>query len=255
MKKYYWLKLQKDFFKDPRVKKLRRIAGGDTYTCIYLQLMLLSLETGGILTHEGIEPTFEAELSLIIDEDEDNIRVTLNFLLSQGLLEQFDNKFSLSQVINLIGTESDSAERVRKLRAKKKDVEALQCNDEVTSGNENVTTDIRDRERKNIKKESLQNSKNQTSEIQNTHTRKQNFVKPSLQDLENYKLERNLKMDCEEFYDYYESKGWVIGKAAMKDWRSAMRNWARNEGKFNSPPREPPRPKSYLDEYETLGER
>ena len=148
MKKYYWLKLQKDFFKDPRVKKLRRIAGGDTYTCIYLQLMLLSLETGGILTHEGIEPTFEAELSLIIDEDEDNIRVTLNFLLSQGLLEQFDNKFSLSQVINLIGSESDSAERVRKIRAKKKDVEALQCNDEVTSGNENVTTDIRDRERK-----------------------------------------------------------------------------------------------------------
>ena len=253
MKKYYWLKLQKDFFKDPRVKKLRRIAGGDTYTCIYLQLMLLSLETGGILTHEGIEPTFEAELSLIIDEDEDNIRVTLNFLLSQGLLEQFDNKFSLSQVINLIGTESDSAERVRKLRAKKKDVEALQCNDEVTSSNENVTTDIRDRERKNIKKESPKNSKNKNSEIQ--HTPKQNFVKPSLQDLENYKLERNLKMDCEEFYDYYESKGWVIGKAAMKDWRSAMRNWARNEGKFNSPPREPPKPKSYLDEYETLGER
>ena len=253
MKKYYWLKLQKDFFKDPRVKKLRRIAGGDTYTCIYLQLMLLSLETGGILTHEGIEPTFEAELSLIIDEDEDNIRVTLNFLLSQGLLEQFDNKFSLSQVINLIGTESDSAERVRKLRAKKKDVEALQCNDEVTNGNKNVTTDIRDRERKNIKKESPKNSKNKNSEIQ--HTPKQNFVKPSLQDLENYKLERNLKMDCEEFYDYYESKGWVIGKAAMKDWRSAMRNWARNEGKFNSPPREPPKPKSYLDEYETLGER
>ena len=253
MKKYYWLKLQKDFFKDPRVKKLRRIAGGDTYTCIYLQLMLLSLETGGILTHEGIEPTFEAELSLIRDEDEDNIRVTLNFLLSQGLLEQFDNKFSLSQVINLIGTESDSAERVRKLRAKKKDVEALQCNDEVTSSNENVTTDIRDRERKNIKKESPKNSKNKNSEIQ--HTPKQNFVKPSLQDLENYKLERNLKMDCEEFYDYYESKGWVIGKAAMKDWRSAMRNWARNEGKFNSPPREPPKPKSYLDEYETLGER
>ena len=253
MKKYYWLKLQKDFFKDPRVKKLRRIAGGDTYTCIYLQLMLLSLETGGILTHEGIEPTFEAELSLIIDEDETNIKVTLSFLLSQGLLEQFDNKFSLSQVINLIGTESDSAERVRKLRAKKKDVEALQCNDEVTSGNENVTTDIRDRERKNIKKESPKNSKNKNSEIQ--HTPKQNFVKPSLQDLENYKLERNLKMDCEEFYDYYESKGWVIGKAAMKDWRSAMRNWARNEGKFNSPPREPPKPKSYLDEYETLGER
>ena len=83
--------------------------------------------------------------------------------------------------------------------------------------------------------------KNQTSQEQKTktHTPKtesKKFTKPNLEDLEAYKQEKNLRLDCEEFYDYYESKGWLVGKTPMKDWRSAMRNWARNEDKFNSPP-------------------
>ena len=48
-KKYYWLKLMNDFFTQPRIKKLRKIAGGDTYTIIYLKLQLLSLKTNGVL--------------------------------------------------------------------------------------------------------------------------------------------------------------------------------------------------------------
>ena len=43
-KKYYWLKLKDDFFRDKKMKKLRNIAGGDTYTIIYLKMQLLSLK-------------------------------------------------------------------------------------------------------------------------------------------------------------------------------------------------------------------
>ena len=43
-KRYYWLKLKDDFFRQPKIKKLRQIAGGDTYTVIYLKLQLLSLQ-------------------------------------------------------------------------------------------------------------------------------------------------------------------------------------------------------------------
>ena len=41
-KRYYWLKMEENFFNDKRVKKLRKIAGGDTYTIIYLKMMLSS---------------------------------------------------------------------------------------------------------------------------------------------------------------------------------------------------------------------
>ena len=81
-KRYYWLKLHDDFFSNPKIKKLRRIAGGDTFTIIYLKMQLLSVKSGGILTYNGIEESFEDELSLVLDEDIDNIKVTLSFLLS-----------------------------------------------------------------------------------------------------------------------------------------------------------------------------
>lgn len=147
-KRYYWLKLQEDFFSSPKIKKLRRIAGGDTFTIIYLKMQLLSVKNGGVIVYQGIEETFEEELSLVLDEDTDNVKMTLSFLYSQGLIEQSDDKtFLLSQAANNIGSESESAARVRNFRKK-----ALHCNEgcnaSVTPCNENVTTDIdKDREK------------------------------------------------------------------------------------------------------------
>ena len=86
-KKYFWIRLKTDFFKSLAMKKLRRIAGGDTYTIIYLKLQLLSANNDGVLYYEGIENTFAEEIASLLDEDEDNVKVTLQFLESVGLLE------------------------------------------------------------------------------------------------------------------------------------------------------------------------
>jgi len=53
-KKYFWLKLKDDFFKQKEIKKLRGIAGGDTYTIIYLKLQLLSIKNDGKIYFDGI---------------------------------------------------------------------------------------------------------------------------------------------------------------------------------------------------------
>ena len=106
-KRYYWLKLDRHFFRDARIKKLRRIAGGDTYTIIYLKLMLLSIERGGLLIYEGIEETFEAEMANKLDEDEENVRVTIHYLRNQGLLiEKNDGDGFLPQAAGSIGSET-----------------------------------------------------------------------------------------------------------------------------------------------------
>lgn len=60
------------------------------------------------------------------------------------------------------------------------------------------------------------------------HTKKR-FEKPSLEDIRAYCQERNNSVDPEKFFDFYESKGWMIGKNRMKDWKSAVRNWERKE--------------------------
>lgn len=142
-KKYYWIRLKTDFFKSLAMKKLRRIAGGDTYTIIYLKLQLLSADTEGVLYYEGIENSFYEEIASLLDEDEDNVKVTLQFLQSVGLLDQkSEDEYLLTEVPFLIGSESDSAERVRKHRAKKRELleaqeteKALQCNARVTECN------------------------------------------------------------------------------------------------------------------------
>lgn len=129
-KRYYWLKLHNDFFTDKRIKKLRKIAGGDTYTVIYLKMMLKSVNNDGVLEYEGIEGTFAEELALDLDEDADNVQVTINYLTQTGLLEDVGNgEYSLSEVKNLVGSESASAQRVREYRKRQ---DALQCNTDVT---------------------------------------------------------------------------------------------------------------------------
>jgi predicted phage replisome organizer len=139
MKKFYWLKLKNDFFSDKAIKKLRRIAGGDTYTIIYLKMQLFSLANEGKLFYEGLEDAFYKELALDLDEDEDNVRATLIFLENVGLIEKVnDEEYLLNAVPFLIGKESESAERVRRFR-EKNNVKALQCNANVTGCNENVT--------------------------------------------------------------------------------------------------------------------
>lgn len=57
---------------------------------------------------------------------------------------------------------------------------------------------------------------------------KKRFVKPSVDEIRAYCLERKNNIDPEQFYDFYESKGWKIGKDPMKDWKAAVRTWERN---------------------------
>ena len=132
-KRYYWLKLKEDYFNSPKIKKLRKIAGGDTYTIIYLEMQLLSIQNGGIIQFENIEPTFEEELALKLDEDIDNVKVTLAYLQSQGLIDlNENNEYMLLETTKMIGSESESAERVRRFR-EKENTKALQCNTDVTN--------------------------------------------------------------------------------------------------------------------------
>lgn len=129
-KRYYWLKLKNDFFTDKKIKKLRKIAGGDTYTIIYLKMMLMVLQTDGIYEYEGVEGTLAEELALELDEDEDNVEITLNYLMTANLIEEIDlNKFMLPQAIECMGSESAGAQRVRDYRDRQK---TLQCNTDVT---------------------------------------------------------------------------------------------------------------------------
>ena len=134
-KRYYWIQLAQDFFKSKEMKLLRKIAGGDTHTIIYLKMMLISLEDGGHIYYDGLADNLAEEIALVIDENVEDIKITLIFLESKGLLtRKNDRDYFLEQVPEMVGSETASTRRSRKHR----ELRVLHCNTIATTCNGDI---------------------------------------------------------------------------------------------------------------------
>lgn len=78
--------------------------------------------------------------------------------------------------------------------------------------NENVNDNVND-----IKENTLKSVK------------EKRFAPPNPEDVREYCREKGLSVDADRFVDFYESKNWYVGKNKMKDWKAAVRNWARSQ--------------------------
>ena len=134
-KRYFWIQLAQDFFKSKEMKLLRKIAGGDTHTIIYLKMMLISLEDGGHIYYDGLADNLAEEIALVIDENVEDIKITLIFLESKGLLTRnSDRDYFLEQVPEMVGSETASTRRSRKHR----ELQKLHCNTIATTCNGDI---------------------------------------------------------------------------------------------------------------------
>lgn len=66
------------------------------------------------------------------------------------------------------------------------------------------------------------------------YSKSNRFITPTIEEIKNYCLERNNKVDADKFFDFYSSKGWMIGKNKMKDWRAAVRTWEKDNSNNTS---------------------
>ena len=84
------------------------------------------------------------------------------------------------------------------------------------------------------------------SNSNNIQTKKKVFIKPTIVEIEEFCKEHNYQVDAERFFNYYESKGWVVGKSPMKSWQSAVRTWVSNQksSQPSSSPQVAPAPSS-----------
>jgi len=88
-----------------------------------------------------------------------------------------------------------------------------------------LKTSFKETSKQDLKK--LKTNKNKEIII----TNKNNNKKPSVQEIKDYCLERNNGIDAEQFFDFYESKGWLVGKTKMKNWQAAVRTWEKRKQK------------------------
>lgn len=85
-KEFKSIEVPSGFFRNEKLKKLRNIAGGETYTAIYLKLLLLSANTDGHINYKGLDTNLYTELAMLIDEKAYNIEMCIHYLEANNLL-------------------------------------------------------------------------------------------------------------------------------------------------------------------------
>lgn len=121
-KKYYWLKLKEDFFEDDTIEWIEEQPGGERYCLFYLKLCLKSLKTDGVLIRnvgDMLIPYDAKKLAEITKTDVDTVRVAMELFSKIGIVQILENgEIYMSQLQNMVGSETKWAEKKRLQRAK-----------------------------------------------------------------------------------------------------------------------------------------
>ena len=218
-KKYYWLKLNKDFFKRHDIRIIEEMENGKDYILFYLKLLLESVNHEGQLRFSDTVPYNEKMLSVITNTNIDIVRSAMKVLIELKMIEILDDStIYMSEVLKITGSETEYARKKREYR--QKHLEVGQCLPNVRQEIEiEKEIDIEIDKEKEIYKEKEKSDKP-------TRTR---FIAPTVEEVKAYCKERNNTVDAERFVNYYTSNGWRVGKNKMQDWKSAVRSWENNE--------------------------
>lgn len=123
-KKYYWLKLKEDFFDDDTIEWIEEQPNGEKYSLFYLKLCLKSLKTNGILIRnvgQMLIPYDVKKLAEATKTDIDTVRVAMELFKNLGLIQILENgEIYLTQLENMVGSETSKAQLMRNKRAREK---------------------------------------------------------------------------------------------------------------------------------------
>ena len=132
-KRFYWLKLKKDFFKRHDIRIIEAMPNGKDYILFYLKLLVESVDHEGNLRFSETIPYNETMLSVITNTNVDIVRSAMKVFTELNMIELLDDStIYMNEVEKLIGSETSVAERVRRHRENNK---MLQCNTNVTKCN------------------------------------------------------------------------------------------------------------------------
>ncbi len=190
------------------------------YTEHMQQVELLGFEQRGILFTAlmyyaaGRElPEMDAVTSMAfsfiraqIDKDTKKYEETVNKRREAGRLGGLAKADNAKQDVANVAHATD-AKHVQANLANATDAKQPQAN---VADNDNVNDNVNDNDKKSI-------------------ARTSRFVPPNEFEVRAYCKEKGYSVDAARFIDFYESKGWMVGKSKMKDWRAAVRNWGRSQ--------------------------
>nr|DAH84165.1 MAG TPA: DnaD like replication protein [Caudoviricetes sp.] len=222
-KKYYYLRLKDNFFDSDELKILESMKDGYLYSNILLKLYLRSLKNDGKLVVNDRIPYNAEMLASVTGHQIGTVKQALSIFKDLGLIDVLENgAIYMLDIQNFIGKGSSEADRKREYRQR------------IETDRTNVQTNLRQISEKSppeieIELEKEIKIEKEIDSSASTTTKRKRFEKPTLSEIEQYCIERNNNVNAEQFFDYYESNGWKVGKNSMKDWKAAVRTWERSE--------------------------
>ena len=207
-KRYYWLKLKRDFFKRHDIRIIESMPNGKDYILFYLKMLCESVYHEGNLRFSDQIPYNEDMLSTITNTNVDVVRSAIKIFTELDMMNILDDgTYFMNQVEELVGSESYWAERKRIQRK----TEPLLLENVQQLSNASPTCPSKSKS-KNKSKSNI-------------------FTPPTREEVQAYCKERGNHVDADKFVDFYASKGWMVGKNPMKDWKASVRTWERSETK------------------------
>ena len=223
-KRYYWIKLKKDFWNDKFIRKLRRMEHGDSRVIIYIKILQEVADKDGIFHFDWVEDSSYEELSLVIDEDTDLTREVMNFMLEHRLMVTCDGGLMIPDIDNYVGSEGASAERNRELRRRK----ASQSDATVTQARRDRDTEIEiekeqeiyiDPEIENCVGEEKSDLASVSSQL------------PTIDEIRSYCVGQGLNVDADFFHQWITTAE-VSSESQPFDWKEKLESWS-NAGFFS----------------------
>ena len=138
-KKFYWLKLKRDFFKRHDIRIIESMPNGKDYILFYLKMLLESIDHEGELRFSDAIPYNEQMLSVITNTNVDIVRSAMKLFVDLQLVEvKSDETIYMEEVSRMIGcaADNDNANRQRRFRERQRQFALPECYDSVTKNNE-----------------------------------------------------------------------------------------------------------------------
>ena len=227
-----WIKLKVGMFDGMSFKKIKKAKiGGESFrdklTAVWFELM----DFAGKCNHDGafISPkeipfTDLADIAMMIDREEEELKLCMNFFINEGMVSVVDDIYMLSAWM-----ECQNVDGLEKIKEQNRIRQKEWYDRQKAIAKPNVRSNVRP----NVsitQPNALDIDKEKELELDNKSVcdKRKRFSPPTLDDVTAYCQERNNGVDPQRFIDYYTANGWKVGKNPMKDWKATVRTWERN---------------------------
>ena len=230
MGKYYWLKLQKDFFKRHDIRIIEAMPNGKDYILFYLKLLVESVSHEGELRFSDTVPYNEDMLAVVTNTNVDIVRSAMKVFTELGMIEILeDQTLFMSEVQKMIGSASDSpnALKQQRYRDRKKALAVTENNPEVTNRYDAVTDTVTNNNESKSKSKSKSQSQSKSKDNKPVRHKYGEYKNVLLSDEELEKLKDEFpdwETRIERLSEYMASTG-----KSYKNHLATIRNWARKE--------------------------